>query len=320
MEPTPPDERDYPLLDAYSTTVAGVSRQAAEAVVQIRPARIGGKTKEHGIGSGFFIREDGTIITNSHVLKEGTSWTVTLQNGQSFPGQKVGDDPATDIALLRIDHTPSVILQFSDTSKLQVGQIAIALGNPLGFQYTVTAGVVSALGRTLRSQGGRLIDDVIQTDAALNPGNSGGPLLDSTGKVIGVNTAVIQGAQGLSFAVAGNLADWVARQLMDKGRVRRGFLGLTGQPVPIQVGWQNLNNLQQHQALRIVQVESTHAAAKAGIRVGDILFGFEGQPVKSIEDLHRYLNEATINRVTPMLVLREGKVLSLQVTPEEWKG
>ena len=232
---------DAPLFDAYSRTVTGVSQAVSPAVVQIKvaknvrrnPRRDRRPHQPSGTGSGFVISTDGFVVTNSHVVSHATKIDVTLQDGRTFSAQVRGEDPATDIAVLKIDGDNLHVARFGNSDTLQVGQLAVAIGNPFGFQYSVTAGVVSALGRTLRSQNGRLIDDVIQTDAALNPGNSGGPLVDSSGRVIGVNTAIILPAQGLCFAVSANLAQFVTGKLIMGGKVRRAYIGIAGQAVPV---------------------------------------------------------------------------------------
>lgn len=314
-----PDRQDPLLLDAYSDTVSGVSRRAAGAVVQIRPHEKSGKSVP-GIGSGFFVHESGYIVTNSHVLRQGVSWTVTRADGSTHRAEKAGDDPVTDIALLKTDEAAPDTLVFGDSSRLQAGQIAIALGNPLGFQYSVTAGVISALGRTLRSDTGRLIDDVIQTDAALNPGNSGGPLLDSRGYVIGVNTAVIKGAQGICFAVSGNLARWVVDQLLTEGRVRRGFIGIAGQSVQLPEALAEALSLPGKRALYVVGTEPDSPAERSGIRAGDVMVKWDAVPVGHVEDLHRLLDAQSIGRPVTVTVMRYGQPNTFPVIPVEWKS
>lgn len=315
----PEHGQEAPLLDAYSQTVVAVSRLAAEAVVQVRPQKARGSTAL-GLGSGFFYHREGYVLTNAHVLVGAKAWTVTLPDGRELPARRVGEDQVTDLAVLHVDQLAPRVLDFGDSAALQVGQMAIAVGNPLGFQYTVTAGVVSALGRTLRSQTGRLIDDVIQTDAALNPGNSGGPLLDSRGRVIGVNTAVIQGAQGICFAVSGNLARWVSGQLQAGGRVRRGVLGLSGQTITLSDAWQQRQALRIGKALMIQAVEPGGPAFRSGLLQGDILLRFEDRRVEGIEDLHRALDASTIDRPCRLEIWRGGRTQSLTVIPGEWTG
>ena len=312
---------DFSLLDAYSQTVVSVSSKASGAVVQVKTNKPKGQqVGQEGMGSGFFLSADGYLDTNSHVIQQAPGWTIGLPDGQQVPGLQVGNDPATDIAVLKVDVAHQAILTFADTTRLQVGQLAIAVGNPLGFQYSVTAGVVSALGRTLRSATGRLIDDVIQTDAALNPGNSGGPLMNSNGEVIGVNTAVIQGAQGICFAVAGNLANWVVSQLISQGRVRRGFIGVSGQQVQLQAPLQERLKLRQRNAVLVQQAQSGAPAAQGGVVPGDVLLAFDGKPIRGIEDLHKYLDQSTIGRAGRLDLLRNGHMIHLDIVPDEWHG
>ncbi len=307
---------DTTLLDAYSQTVVSVSQTVSQSVAQIRTMNARQKTTAKGMGSGFLISTDGYIVTNQHVVSQGTSWHVTLPDGRDFEAELSGQDPATDMAVLRIHSEGLHTLRFADSSALQVGQMAIAVGNPYGFQYSVTAGVVSALGRTLKSSTGRMIDDVIQTDAALNPGNSGGPLLNSSGAVIGVNTAVIRGAQGLCFAVSSNLASWVAGQLILHGRVRRGFLGLAGQQVTLHDRLRPF--VQMETAVLVQQVDESGPAARGGLQQGDLILRYDERPVKGIEDLHRFLDESTIGKPGQLEIFRKGRILTLDVVPTEW--
>lgn len=309
---------DAPLLDAYSQTVVSVSHQVSQAVVQIRTSNTKRQTTAKGLGSGFLISSDGYLVTNSHVVAGGSEWTVTLPDGRTERADLIGHDPATDIAVIRIHSEGLQGLAFADSARLQVGQMAIAVGNPYGFQYSVTAGVVSALGRTLRSGSGRMIDDVIQTDAALNPGNSGGPLLNSSGQVIGVNTAVIQGAQGLCFAVSSNLASWVAGELVLHGKVRRGFLGLAGQQVALHERMKE--RLGSGTAVLVQSVERSGPAANGGVAPGDLILTFNGRPISGIEDLHRALDASTIGIPGTLEILRHQQVIQLLVVPAEWAG
>ncbi len=309
---------DAGLLDVYSQTVVGVSQHVSQAVVQIQTRDRKNQNTPKGMGSGFLISTEGYVVTNSHVVSQGLSWLINLPDGQSFAGELTGQDPATDIAVLRIPNEGRQSLSFADSSLLQVGQMAIAVGNPFGFQYSVTAGVVSALGRTLKSSTGRMIDDVIQTDASLNPGNSGGPLLNSKGEVIGVNTAVIRGAQGLCFAVSSNLASWVASELILNGRVRRGFLGLAGQKVMIHDRLKQ--QIDRASALLVQQVDPTGPAHQAGLKQGDLITAFNGHQITGIEDLHRTLDQSTIETSGMLVVYRHGELLELPVVPSEWKG
>lgn len=319
----PNSEQDDTLLDAYSQTVTRVARTVSNAVVHLKvekPAKhsqVRQQDNNAGTGSGFIISSDGYVVTNSHVVNGATRIEASLPDGRTFQAHTLGDDPATDVAVLKIDGDNFATMAFGESDKLQVGQIAIAIGNPFGFQYSVTAGVVSALGRTLRSQNGRLIDDVIQTDAALNPGNSGGPLVDSNGRVIGVNTAVILPGQGLCFAVASNLAKFVVGKLLLEGRVRRGYIGVGAQAVPLPPKWLNALEIATKGGIQIQTVESGGPADKAGIRPGDVLVQFEGKPIDSIDLLHKTLSEATIGRKISVWLLRDGGLKSLEVVPGE---
>ncbi|HND88861.1 MAG TPA: trypsin-like peptidase domain-containing protein [Saprospiraceae bacterium] len=319
---------DYPLLDAYSQTVVRVAQQVSKAVVHLKVSKKRAAQRPQqpndGTGSGFIISTDGFVVTNSHVVNGAERIEANLPDGRSFTAQVVGDDPATDIAVVKIDADNLATASFGPSDRLQVGQIAIALGNPFGFQYSLTAGVVSALGRTLRTQTGRLIDDVIQTDAALNPGNSGGPLVNSQGQVIGVNTAVILPAQGLCFAVASNLAQYVVGKLILQGRVRRGYLGISAQAIPLPPKMADLlrgaspsRNWEAAGGILIQQAEQDGPAHAADLRAGDILVQFEGKPMNSIDDLHRLLDEHSIGRPTQLWVLRDGSLKSLSVVPKE---
>lgn len=325
---TPISEQDGTLLDTYSRTVSGVARQVSGAVVHLKvqkpPAQNSRPNQQPnqpngGSGSGFVISTDGFVVTNSHVVNGASHIEASLPDGRSFHAQLVGDDPATDIAVVKIDGENLTPTRFADSSNLQVGQIAIAIGNPFGFQYSVTAGVVSALGRTLRTQSGRLIDDVIQTDAALNPGNSGGPLVDSFGQVIGVNTAVILPAQGLCFAVASNLVKYVVGKLILEGKVRRGMLGIGAQAVPLPSKWLNALEVPTKGGIQIQSVESGGPADKAGLRNGDVILQFEGKPVDTIDALHKALDENSIGRNISLWVLRDGQLKSLVAVPMEMR-
>jgi S1-C subfamily serine protease len=308
------------LLDAYSQTVTRVAQSTSSAVVHLKTQKSKGQQTQpngQGTGSGFIISSDGFVVTNSHVVHGAGHIEAALTDGRSFTAQVVGDDPATDIAVVKIPGEALSTLTFGQSDKLQVGQIAIAIGNPYGFQYSVTAGVVSALGRTLRSQSGRLIDDVIQTDAALNPGNSGGPLVDSHGRVIGVNTAVILSAQGICFAVSSNLAQFVAGKLILEGRVRRGYIGISAQAVPLPAKWTETLQLPTKGGIHVQSMETGSPAEKAGLRAGDVIVQFEGKPVDSIDDLHRALHEDTIGHASSIWVLRDGGLKQMVVVPAE---
>ena len=314
---------DDHLLDAYSQTVTRVARTSSDAVVHLKvekpqqPNNNRRQPDSAGTGSGFVISSDGYVVTNSHVVHGATRMDASLPDGRTFQAHLVGDAAATDVAVLKIDGDNLSTLAFGESDRLQVGQIAIAIGNPFGFQYSVTAGGGSALGRTLRSQNGRLIDDVIQTDAALNPGNSGGPLVDSHGLVIGVNTAVILPAQGLCFAVAANLAKFVVGKLILEGRVRRGYIGIGAQAVPLPPKWLNALETPTKGGIQIQTVESGGPADKAGLLPGDVLLQFDGKPIDSIDLLHKVLGESTIGRKMKTWVLRNGGLVNLDVTPGE---
>ncbi|MCB9082015.1 MAG: trypsin-like peptidase domain-containing protein [Lewinellaceae bacterium] len=314
---------DADLLDAYSQTVVRVARQVNEAVVQIRvtkPQRRSAanrRTLPYGSGSGFLISTDGLLVTNSHVVQGASSIEVHLADGRQFPGRLIGDDPASDIAVVQIDGERLSTIAFGDSDRLQVGQLAIAIGNPYGFQYSLTAGVISALGRTLRSESGRLIDDVIQTDAALNPGNSGGPLVNSRGEVIGVNTAVILPAQGLCFAVSANLAKFVVGRLILNGKVRRGYLGLAGQLVKLPARVSSQLGINQISGVLVQQMEADSPAYNAELHPGDVIIRFNQQPIASVDDLHRALDESTILQKATLQVIRDRKLVSIIVIPAE---
>ncbi|MCB0517944.1 MAG: trypsin-like peptidase domain-containing protein [Saprospiraceae bacterium] len=320
-----PANPDGALLDAYSQTIVGVSKSVSPAVVQIKvgkkaiPSRNNRRQQPYGTGSGFIISSDGFIVTNSHVVNSATKIEVVLQDGREFNAQLIGEDPATDMAIVQINGENLRAVRFGNSDELQVGQLAIAIGNPYGFQYSVTAGVVSALGRTLRSESGRLIDDVIQTDAALNPGNSGGPLMDSQGRVIGVNTAVILPAQGLCFAVSSNLAQFVAGNLIISGKVRRGYIGIAGQTVPLNPRSVSYHQLTIKSGVLVQNVEPDGPAYNSQLAAGDIIIAFEDSPVHSIDDLHRLLNEGTIGKRSELTILRQGKKEKVAVIPAEMR-
>jgi len=317
---------DGPLLDAYSRTVAGVAETVGPAVVRLDVKRRGrdaqGReiTRESaGSGSGFVFTPDGLIATNSHVVSGAADISVTLNDGRVLRAGLIGDDPDTDLAVVRVDghRLPSVAL--GESRSLRVGQLVVAIGNPYGFQSTVTAGVVSALGRSLRSQNGRLMDDVIQTDAALNPGNSGGPLVSSRGEVVGVNTAIILPAQGICFATAIDTAKVTIAHLLRHGRVRRARLGLAGQNIVLPRRMVRRYDLSHEGAVQVASIERNGPAGRAGIEQGDIIVGFDGHPVAGFDDLHRLLTEETLGGRVPLAVLRRGQRLEIHLSPEEAK-
>lgn len=311
------------MLDAYSRAVIGAVEKVGPAVVNIEVRQAKGQRRAsmspetRGAGSGFVFAPDGFILTNSHVVHGASSIRVVLPDGRSSDAYTVGDDPDTDLAVVRIGLADLVAAPFGDSASLRVGQMVIAIGNPYGFQATVTAGVVSALGRSLRSQSGRLIDDIIQTDAALNPGNSGGPLVDSRGEVIGVNTAVILPAQGLCFAIGVNTVKFVAAGLMKEGRIRRSYIGVGGQNVPLHRRIVRFYKLQVESGVLVQSVESGSPAEAAGLRYGDVIVDFGGTPVAGIDDLHRLLTADRVAAPVPLVVLRKTELTTLQVVPAE---
>jgi S1-C subfamily serine protease len=314
---------DGSLLDAYSTAVTGAVERISPSVAHIAVHQVAGQTRSgeprerQGGGSGFVFTPDGLILTNSHVVHEATRISVAFSNGRHMPATLIGEDPASDLAVIRV-HEPGVVAaELGDSQKLRVGQIAIAIGAPYGFQSTVTAGVVSALGRSLRSYSGRLIDDVIQTDAALNPGNSGGPLVDSAGRVVGVNTATILPAQGICFAIGINTAKFVAGRLLRDGRIRRSYVGISGQTVPLHRRVVRFYDLPNESGALVLSVEENSPAKRAGLRSGDIIIGLEGQSVAGVDDLHRLLTEVRVGVSCPVTVLRWTEKLDLHVVPEE---
>jgi S1-C subfamily serine protease len=314
--------QDASLLDAYSQAVVTAAEKISPSVVKIdvaQPAktRSGESVERQGGGSGFIFTPDGLVLTNSHVVHGATRISASLPDGRRFPAQLIGDDPATDLAVVRIDGDHLVVAPLGDSQKLKVGQLAIAIGNPYGFQYTVTAGVVSALGRSLRSYSGRLIDDVIQTDASLNPGNSGGPLVTSDGQVIGVNTATILGAQGLCFAIGINTAKFVAGRLLQHGHIRRSYIGVTAQTVPLHRRIVRFYDLPSESGAVVISLENDSPAKKARIREGDLIIAFDGKPVAGVDDLHRLLTDAKVGVTTTLTLIRHTEKLTLQITPEQ---
>jgi S1-C subfamily serine protease len=306
---------DDAALDVYSRTVADVVDRIGAAVVRI-DVRRGGKSA--GSGSGVIISPDGLALTNSHVVQGARSVALTTLEGRELQARVLGDDPDTDLALLRVDESVTLpAARLGDSAKLRRGQIAIAIGNPLGFDATVTAGVVSALGRSLQSRSGRMIEDVVQTDAALNPGNSGGPLVSSSGEVIGINTAIIMGAQGICFAVASNTANFVAGEIARHGRVRRAYIGVGAATTPIPRRIALRLGLAQASGARLIGVEQSGPAAEAGLLTGDLVVGLDGKPVTSVADLIRALDADKINRTISIDFLRRSELLRLWVGPQD---
>jgi S1-C subfamily serine protease len=320
------------LQDAYSRTVSEVVERVGPSVAAVRLRGAGGSDDRLGGGSGFLFTPDGYVLTNSHVVRAGKPPTtarpelrhqVSLADGREFDARWVGDDPDTDLAVLSIDGLSRGSLAHASLGRsagLKRGQIAIAIGNPLGFEHTVTAGIVSALGRSMRTSTGRLIPDVIQTDAALNPGNSGGPLLDSNGDVIGVNTAIIRGAQAICFAVAVDIAGWVIPQLLQHGRVRRGYLGVAGQTQELHRRVVLTYELPQATGVRVMSVEPGSPAAQVGVREGDVIVGLDGVAIPSVDALHQTLDSSRVNRDCVLKVIRGVRTpvpLYLTVRPAE---
>ena len=305
-----PDDAD--LLDSYSRAVIHAVEAVGPAVVKI--------DVERGGGSGVVFTPDGLVLTNSHVVHRTPRMAVTLPDGRRFRADLVGDDPETDLAVIRAEVAAGVSLPWAslgDSRAVRVGQIAIAIGNPYGFHHSVTAGVVSALGRSLRSRSGRLVDDVIQTDAALNPGNSGGPLVTTRGEVIGVNTAMIQPAQGLCLAIASNTAKFVAARLIRDGRIRRSYIGVAGQTVPIPRALARANQLAVSAGVFVASVEPQSPAAAAGVRDGDVILAFAGEPISGVDHLHRQLTDDRIGVASAVTILRNGERRQITVVPAE---
>lgn len=310
---------DDMLLDAYSSAVVRSVETASPAVVHVRAEFPGnrGHVATSGSGSGFVLSPDGFVLTNSHVVHGATRIVAQTPEGRPWKADLVGDDPDTDLAVLRIDAPGLRNVRFANSAQVRVGQIAIAIGNPFGYENTVTAGIVSALGRTFPSRTGRLIDNVIQTDAALNPGNSGGPLVNSLGEVIGVNTAIIAAAQGICFAIGSKTAEFVTSWLIKEGRIRRGHLGIAGQDAAIYEPLARKLKLTQRTGVRVQEIVAGSPAAGAGVREGDMIIWFNHDTVASVHDLHRLLVGEEIERRSRLTILREGRLEHLWVTPRE---
>ena len=318
-------QSDDDLLDAYSAAVTAAAERVSPSVVNVEirqrpdnrqpsPSR---PMELRGSGSGFVFTPDGFILTNSHVVHRASRLGVTLPDGRSFEAHLIGEDPDTDLAVIRVTADGLVPATLGDSKSIRVGQLVVAIGNPYGFQCTVTAGVVSALGRSLRSHSGRLIDDVVQTDAALNPGNSGGPLVTSRGEVIGVNTAVILPAQGLCFAIAINTAKHVAGLLIRNGKIRRGHIGVAGQNVTLQRRLVHQHSLAVTSGILVISLEPKGPAHRAGLREGDVIVAYGSHPVASIDELHRLLTEEQVGTKIELTLIRSGEKLTLEVVPEE---
>jgi S1-C subfamily serine protease len=323
---TVPPVPDGELLDGYSRAVIGAAEKVSSSVLNLevhqspeseQPTGPRVPRQALGHGSGFIFTPDGFILTNSHVVHNASKIEATLTDGRRFQADLVGDDPETDLAVVRIEASNLVPASLGDSQVLRVGQLVIAIGNPYGFQCTVTAGVVSALGRSLRSRAGRLISNVIQTDAALNPGNSGGPLVTSQGEVVGVNTAIILPAQGICFAIAANTAKFVAARLIRDGKIRRSFIGVAGQDVPLPRRVVRLNGLEVASGVVVASVEAQSPAESAGLREGDVIVGYDDHPVPGIDALHQLLTEEKVGVVAQVTVLRRGEKRIVSVVPQE---
>jgi S1-C subfamily serine protease len=327
LQSTTPGANDSALLDAYSQAVVSAAERISLSVVKIEvthsaKTRSGGSQERQGGGSGFVFTPDGLVLTNSHVVHDAKRIQVSFPDGRRLPAHTVGDDPATDLAVVRVgipdNDAPSLVAAaLGDSQSVRVGQIAIAVGNPYGFQYTVTAGVVSALGRSLRSYSGRLIEDVIQTDASLNPGNSGGPLVTSDGRVIGVNTATILGAQGLCFAIGINTAKFVAGRLLRDGMIKRSYIGVEAQTAPLHRRLVRFYDLRSNSGVFVMSIDEGSPAQKAGLREGDVIIALDGKPVQGVDDLHRLLTDARVGVSNSLTIVRHTEKLDLKVTPEE---
>jgi S1-C subfamily serine protease len=318
---------DAALLDAYSRAVIHAAEKVGPAVVNVEvrrraagrgaPGEPRDGQRSGGSGSGFVLTPDGFLLTNSHVVHDADEIQVTLADGYRAQADLIGDDPHSDLAVIRVRTSGLSHATLGDSQQIRVGQLAIAVGNPLGFQCSVTAGVISALGRSLRSHSGRLMDDIIQTDAALNPGNSGGPLVNSRGEIIGVNTAIILPAQGICFAIASNTVKRVATQLIAYGKFRRSYIGVAGQNIELPRRLVRQHDLLEQTAVLVVSLESTGPAQGAGLEAGDLIVAFDSVPVTSIDDLHAQLSDARVGVATPITIIRHGERRQLNIVPAE---
>jgi S1-C subfamily serine protease len=318
-----PEPNSHPgddgLLDAYSRTVIGVVEKVSPSVahVQFRGRRADGAVGQ-GSGSGVIVSPDGLIVTNNHVVEGAEDIDISLADDRRFRARILGRDPDTDLAILRAEtHDKLPAVRLGNSKEVRPGQIAIAIGNPLGFESTVTAGIVSAVGRSLQAGNGRIIGDVIQTDAALNPGNSGGPLVSSAARVIGINTAMIMGAQGICFSVAANTAQVVLTQILKHGRVRRGIIGIAGQQTPLPARIRHRSGIERPSGVRVMDVASGSPADRAGLRRGDVIVEIDGEAVTGIDDITRLLDETRIGRRLRLKLLRHADTLQIDITPED---
>lgn len=315
------DPNDVPLLDAYSSAVTNAVETVAPSVVKIsvrqKVQTRRGTVETSGGGSGFVISPDGLVLTNSHVVSGASRIQVALADGREPDTVLVGDDPESDLAVLRVYAPNLAPVKFADSARLRVGQVAIAIGNPYGFEATVSAGVVSALGRSLRSRAGRLMDDIVQTDTALNPGNSGGPLVNSRGEVIGVNTAMIMPAQGIAFAIASNTAQLITGWLVAEGRVRRSYVGIAGGAATIHPRLRRHHHLTQSHGVLVHDVEPGSPARLSGLRAGDLIVAFKGEVISGVDDLVRKLVGAEIGVESTLRILRGNELIELSIKPQE---
>ena len=309
------------IMDAYSKTVTNVVDKVSSSVVQIKIVDKSKSVKPNGFkgGSGFVISPDGYIVTNSHVIDNHKNLKVVLEDGRELEAEIIGNDPFTDVAVLKIEGEDFSYAKFGDSSVLKQGQLVIAIGNPFGFQCTITAGVVSALGRSLRTKSGRLIENVIQTDAALNPGNSGGPLVNSNGEVVGINTAIIKSAQGICFSVASKTAIEIVRDLVEKGSVKRSWLAIVGQPVSVPVNIKKTHSIEQNGAILVQSVDRVKSPGSKNILRGDLILSFNRKTINNFDDLHRELNESLIGKEVEIILMRNSQIIKIVVVPAQQK-
>jgi S1-C subfamily serine protease len=316
--PGPFEDPTAELLDAYSRVTVGVSEKVCPSVVSVEVLRLTGRRGGRGgNGSGFVFRPDGYLLTNSHVVHEADLIQISFPDGKQMPADLVGDDTETDLAVLKVGAAGLPTTPLGRSALMKVGQLVVAVGNPLGFQCTVTAGVISALGRSLRANSGRLISDIIQTDAALNPGNSGGPLVNFRGEAIGVNTAIIPEAQGICLAISSDTAAWVSEALIRDGRIRRGYLGVAGQRVALPSRLMKEHGLPRETGMMVLGVDPGSPGRVGGLRERDVVVAFNGKPVTGVDDLHRVLSDHGVGVKSTVTVIRSGKKLELEVVPEE---